>query len=183
MATDQELLFALRREEPQALEAVIRAYSPYVSAVIEYQLGRNAARGDVEELSADVFFTLWQWRGRLQTNRLRGWLGATARNAARDFLRKRQLHTVAAEDYLTISDESAQKLLEQAERTTMVQAALEALERRLYAIPPVPYDYNQPIREIALATGLSETAVKSRLLRGRKKLKEQLTEGGYLCED
>ena len=127
MATDQELLFALRREDPQALEAVIRAYSPYVSAVIEYQLGRNAARGDVEELSADVFFTLWQWRGRLQTNRLRGWLGATARNAARDFLRKRQLHTVAAEDYLTISDESAQKLLEQAERTTMVQAALEAL--------------------------------------------------------
>ena len=60
MATDQELLFALRREEPQALEAVIRAYSPYVTAVIEYQLGRNAAR---------------------------------------DFLRKRQLHTVAAEDY------------------------------------------------------------------------------------
>ena len=86
MATDQELLFALRRGESQALEAVIRAYSPYVTAVIEYQLGRNAARGDVEELSADVFFTLWQWRGRLQTDRLRGWLGATARNAARDFL-------------------------------------------------------------------------------------------------
>ena len=183
MATDQELLFALRREEPQALEAVIRAYSPYVSAVIEYQLGQNAARGDVEELSADVFFTLWQWRGRLQTDRLRGWLGTTARNAARDFLRKRQLHTVAAEDYLTISDESAQRLLEQAERTAIVKAALDGLEQQTREVFLRYYYYNQPIREIALATGLSETAVKSRLLRGRKKLKEQLTEGGYLCED
>ena len=144
MATDQELLFALRREEPQALEAVIRAYSPYVSAVIEYQLGRNAAR---------------------------------------DFLRKRQLHTVAAEDYLTISDESAQRLLEQAERTAIVKAALDGLEQQTREVFLRYYYYNQPIREIALATGLSETAVKSRLLRGRKKLKEQLTEGGYLCED
>ena len=176
MATDQELLFALRRGESQALEAVIRAYSPYVTAVIEYQLGRNAARGDVEELSADVFFTLWQWRGRLQTDRLRGWLGATARNAARDFLRKRQLHTVAAEDYLTVSDESAQRAIGagRAHRPSS-RRRWKPWSRRPREVFLRYYYYNQPIREIALATGLSETAVKSRLLRGRKKLKEQLT--------
>ena len=90
---------------------------------------------------------------------------------------------MAAEDYLTISDESAQRLLEQAERTAIVKAALDGLEQQTREVFLRYYYYNQPIREIALATGLSETAVKSRLLRGRKKLKEQLTEGGYLCED
>ena len=70
-----------------------------------------------------------------------------------------------------------------AERTAIVKAALDGLEQQTREVFLRYYYYNQPIREIALATGLSETAVKSRLLRGRKKLKEQLTEGGYLCED
>ena len=61
--------------------------------------------------------------------------------------------------------------------------ALDGLEQQTREVFLRYYYYNQPIREIALATGLSETAVKSRLLRGRKKRKEQLTEGGYLCED
>ena len=43
-------------------------------------------------------------------------------------MRKRQIQTVAAEDYLTVSDESAQRLLEQAERTAVVKAALDGLE-------------------------------------------------------
>ena len=98
-------------------------------------------------------------------------------------MRKRQIQTVAAEDYLTVSDESAQRLLEQAERTAVVKAALDGLEAQTREVFLRYYYYNQPIREIALGTCLSETAVKSRLLRRRKKLKEQLTEGGYLCED
>ena len=115
MATDQELLSALRTGKPQGLEAAIGQYSAYVAAVIDYQLGDLGTKADVEELSADVFYTLWQWRNRLKTDHLRGWLGTTARNIARDFLRKKRLSTVAAEDYLTVCDAQAQTLLEQIE--------------------------------------------------------------------
>ena len=75
MATDQELLSALRTGKPQGLEAAIGQYSAYVAAVIDYQLGDLGTKADVEELSADVFYTLWQWRNRLKTDHLRGWLG------------------------------------------------------------------------------------------------------------
>ncbi len=45
MATDQELLFALLHEEPQALEAVIRAYGPYVTAVSNTSWGETPPEG------------------------------------------------------------------------------------------------------------------------------------------
>lgn len=183
MATDQELLSALRAGKSQGLEAAIGQYSAYVAAVIDYQLGDLGSKADVEELSADVFYTLWQWRNRLKTDHLRGWLGTTARNIARDFLRKKRLSTVAAEDYLTVCDAQAQTLLERAERTELVRRALDDLEPENREIFLRYYFYNQPLAEIGEAAGLSQAAVKSRLQRGRKKLKEILTQGGYLCED
>ena len=183
MATDQELLAALRAGESAALETVISQYTAYVTAVIENQLGRNAARADIEELCADVFYILWQWRTRLKSDRLRGWLGTTARNIARDFLRKHRLYTVAAEDYLTVSYDSAQQLLEQAERHAVIQASLLELEPDNREIFLRYYFYNQSVSEISAILGLTPTAVKSRLLRGRKKLKEILLKGGFLSED
>ena len=167
MATDQELLSALRTGKSQGLEAAIGQYSAYVAAVIDYQLGDLGTKAD----------------DRLKTDHLRGWLGTTARNIARDFLRKKRLSTVAAEDYLTVCDAQAQTLLERAERTELVRRALDDLEPENRDIFLRYYFYNQPLAEIGEAAGLSQAAVKSRLQRGRKKLKEILTQGGYLCED
>ena len=90
---------------------------------------------------------------------------------------------MAAEDYLTVCDAQAQTLLERAERTELVRRALDDLEPENRDIFLRYYFYNQPLAEIGEAAGLSQAAVKSRLQRGRKKLKEILTQGGYLCED
>lgn len=183
MATDQELLTALRSGNITGLEAAISQYSAYVTAVIENQLGQNGSKADIEELCSDVFYLLWQWRERLKTDHLRGWLGTTARNLTRDFLRKNKLYTVEAEDYLTISDDTAQHLLEQKERHAVIQESLDALEPENREIFLRYYFYNQTIAEIGSILGLTPTAVKSRLLRGRKKLKDILMQGGYLSEN
>ena len=82
------LIRRLKRGDPGALETTITSYGTYVATVIRNQLGRFATPEDVEELSSDAFVSLWQNRSTLKTERLRGWLGATARNCARDFLHK-----------------------------------------------------------------------------------------------
>lgn len=183
MTEEQEILQALRSDNPEALEAAIRQYGAYVTAVIERQLGRFVVHADVEELAADVFYTLWQWRDRLQTPHLRGWLGMTARNSARDLLRKQRLDTTEAEDWITVADDDAARLLEEKEQRAIVQQALDGLDAETREIFLRYYYYGQATAEIALEMRLTRTAVKSRLLRGRKKLKEILLQGGYTYED
>ena len=86
---EQDLYQMLQRGEPGALDAAIEKYTPHVAAVISNQLSRKGRREDVEELTANVFVALWENRRAIRTGKLRGWLGAVARNEARSFLRKR----------------------------------------------------------------------------------------------
>lgn len=65
----------------------------------------------------------------------------------------------------------------------MIQASLLELEPDNREIFLRYYFYNQSVSEISAILGLTPTAVKSRLLRGRKKLKEILLQGGFLSED
>ena len=65
MKQTEILLQGLRAGKIDSLEQAIRTYSPYVAAVVSYQLGDFRNQADVEELVSDVFFTLWQWRERL----------------------------------------------------------------------------------------------------------------------
>lgn len=179
MTEEQDLLQRLQNGEVPALEQAIRQYSAYVATVIQHQLGRFASKADTEELCADVFFALWQWRGRLETEHLRGWLGSTARNRARDFLRKQRLDTTEAEDWLTVSDDTAARLLEAQERNAILKEALDALEPDTREMFIRYYYYNETTAEIASTLETSRTLVKNRLARGRQKLKEILIQGGY----
>lgn len=139
----------------------------------------------MEELSSDVFLALWRSCKTLQTDHLRGWLGAVARNTARAFLRKNaaQPPQLAAEDYLCIADADAERLLAQQERKALIAQLLSALETQDREIFLRYYYYNQTTAAIAAQLCMTDSAVRTRLTRGRKKLREQLLQGGYQIED
>ena len=82
---DKTILRRLKRGDAAALEAAVRQYSGYVTAVIGNQLGPCAAAEDIEELASDVFVALWRAPQPLRTEHLRGWLGKVARNQAISF--------------------------------------------------------------------------------------------------
>lgn len=176
---DQQLLHRLHSSEPGALSAAIETYTAYVSAVISHQLGRKGSREDIEELTANVFVSLWENRNTIRTGKLRGWLGTVARNEARSFLRKKRLLTVSPEDVILISGDVAQKLLEKGEVRQLLRQALDSLGQPDKEVFLRFYYYEQPIPDIAREMGLNREAVKSKLRRGRTKLKDKLTEGGY----
>ena len=179
---DSEIILRLKKDDQSALERIISQYGADVAAVVCHQLGAFSSPEDVEELASDVFAALWRSRHKLKTDHIRGWLGATARNRARDFLRKQSLLTADEEDHIIVADDDVQRLMEAQERTRLVREALTALHTEDREIFLRRYYYNQSIGGISDAMSLNENTVKTRLARGRRKLKEILIQGGYIHE-
>lgn len=179
---DSEIISRLRKGDQKALEHLISQYGSYVAAVVNHQLGAFSSPEDVEELASDVFAAIWRSRHKLKTDHIRGWLGTTARKRARDILRKRSLLTADEEDYIHVAGDDVQRLLEERERTRLVREALTALHTEDREIFLRRYYYNQSIGCISEEMQLNENTVKTRLARGRRKLKEILLQGGYIHE-
>ena len=164
----------LNRGSRSALDQAIRRYTPYVSAVILRALAGRACREDVEELCADVFTALWFHAGELDPEQgLRPWLAAVARNKATDWLRRQRPASPLPEeapDPAPGPEEQAQRR----ERSRRLWAAVDGLgepDRTLF----VRYYYEgDKLKTIAAELGLSQTAAKQRLFRGRKALRAAL---------
>ena len=184
MDTDDKIILRrLKRGDAAALEAAVRQYSGYVTAVIGNQLGPCAAAEDIEELASDVFVALWRAPQPFRTEHLRGWLGKVARNQAISFLRRQHLQLVRDEDCILIDDRDAQKLLEAKERSALLNAALAALTPEDREIFLRRYYYNQTAGQIAEALHMNPSTVRSRLLRGRQALRTELQKGDVQIED
>lgn len=184
MTEDEELLRKLRRSDTAAVERIIEKYSNYVAAVILDRLSGTASSEDIEELASNVFFSLWQHRKGLRTDNLRGWLAAAARNGASSFLRKRRFETLDVDDCLDLaSDENIDVRIEKSERSEYLRKTLWQLEPQSREVFIRRYYYGQTLSEISDSLSLNLSTVKSRLSRGREKLREELIKGGYSLEN
>jgi len=167
---DSALLGDVRRGRGEALGKIIDKYNAYVCAIIRNTV--NMPAEDVEETSSDVFVALWQNTDRIHN--LKSWLGATARNKAKNKLRERRDDIPLNDDieYGSI-DTLEDQLIADSERGAVI-SAISALGQPDSEIFMRRYYENESAAEISVATGLTEAAVKMRLSRGRKKLRQAL---------
>ncbi len=177
---DRKLIQQLKRGDEKALELIIKTYTAYVSTVIANQLGGFCDAAVIEELTSDVFFSLWQNRLKLNSFQLRGWLGATGRNKAKNYMRA-QKYTCEEleEDSIICSEDNMFDKLEREEQNRVIFSALHKIKAEEREVLIRYYFYNQTVRQISGETDVNPETVKSRLARGRKKLKDILDEGGY----
>ena len=164
----------LNRGSRSALDQAIQRYTPYVSAVILRALAGRACREDVEELCADVFVALWTHAGQIDPDQgVRPWLAAVARNKAIDRLRRQRPAAPIPEDAPDPAP-GPEELAQRRERSARLWAAVDALgepDRTLF----MRYYYEEDkLKTIAAELGLSQTAAKQRLFRGRKALRAAL---------
>ena len=153
----------------QETERLWREFADQLGGFLRGRVGDAAVADDIRQ---DVFLKLQQRiRAGDSIENIRAWLYRTARNAIIDHYRTRKT-TVVIEEAALIDDQAGDSEL----------APLMASFRRMIHVLPDGYreavllaDIEQlPHKEVAKRLGLSLPAVKSRILRGRRMLRESL---------
>lgn len=176
---EKTLLRRIKQGDTAALEQVIEESSTYIASIVRQIIGTSMTMQDVEEVTADVFFALWQQAEQVKPGHLKGYLGAIARHKALNKLRELGQTVELEEDVLLPEEHQPDRLYTEKEQKTMVEAALMEMGQPDREIFLRHYYYCQSVAEIGKRMGMNLSTVKSRLSRGRKKLKKQLLEGGF----
>jgi RNA polymerase sigma-70 factor (ECF subfamily) len=167
--TDSRLLRAVRAGSEPALGQIIDKYTAYVCTIIRNVIGERMAREDIEEIASDVFLALWENADKAKNPK--AYLAAIARNMAKNRLRGvRQNLPLDEEIAADNSPEMEESMILTDERNAVKSAilAMDAPDREIFMRH---YYASQTVAAIARETGMSESAVKHRLVRGREKLK------------
>lgn len=173
--TEAKALRQLQQGSAEALKWFINKYTPYVSTVIYNIIGSAMSSADVEEVTSDVFFALWENAGKVNSGSVRGYLGSIARNKAKNKFREAG-SDLSLDEELYISEDLP--LEEQ-----HIEKELQAVVRREVMDMTEPdreillryYYYYQPIPRIAREMGMTAANIKVRLHRARNALRSTLT--------
>ena len=169
---DKKLLLMLKRDEPAALEEAIHIYSGYVMAVLTRTMGTWGMPEDREELLSDVFVALWKNRHKLRDDSsLKFWLAVVARNAALQHLKRFRACVPLEENLLSEEEADVYQITEKEERASLVRQAVDSLAEDERDIFLRHYFWKQTVSVISEQTGINGSTIKSKLARGRKKLK------------
>lgn len=173
---EHEALCALRRGDDSAISWFIERYGNYVATIVGNMLRPSLSDADVEEVSADVFVALWRNCASVPDSAVRPYIAGIARNKALCALRRRRRDLPLNDDVLELPDVPIEHALTEAELAERTRAAVLAMGEPDRSIFLRHYFYSQPIALIALELDMNTNTVKSRLRRGREKLRAELTE-------
>ena len=186
---EQQWIAAAQRGEVQSFNALVRAYEGRAYNLCYRMLGDAESAADATQ---DTFLAAFRHLRSFRGGSFRSWLLRIATNTCYDALRARKRRPTVSLD-LDSDDESAHSPLQIADTAELPDAFAQRrelaaeIQRGLAALPEdqravvilcdiegLAYD------EIAQITGANIGTVKSRLSRGRARLREQLRAGELL---
>jgi RNA polymerase sigma factor (sigma-70 family) len=174
---DAALLDASRAGEVGAFRQLVERYQNLVCAVAFAHTGDRTLAEDIGQEAFLVAFT------RLDTvrepDRLSAWLTGITRNLAGKALRARRREKISDAATLDATPDSTPGPLDEVlsrESERAVWHALEALPESYREPLVLYYREGQSVREVAAGLGLTEDAAKQRLSRGRRALKDGVTQ-------
>lgn len=174
MTDEAELLQRLGNREKNSIDEAIRIYTPYLSTVLYHMAGNSLPKEDIEEIVADVFIVvLWKNAGRidLQKGTLRSYLAAVARNFALKRINRKTDHTFLED--IELSD--GKNFIEENFHNNYVWETVMSLGEPDSEIFVRRYKFDEKIKDISKAMGLNISTVKTRLSRGKRKLRKMLS--------
>lgn len=149
-----------------------RLFADYQTPLLNYLYRLLGDPALAEDLTQDAFTRAWKARDQLPSlDNPRAWLYRIATNAARDHMRRARLLTwlplFGNEPALEIEGPEEAAIGSERVRRALLQLSPD------YRIPLVLYTCQDfTVAEIAVALGLSADAVKQRLVRARRQLRE-----------
>ena len=168
MEFDRELIVRAQGGDALAQEAIVKQFSPMVFRLISRFF---RSREDVEDLAQDVFLKLFARIDQVRPDEnFSGWLARVTVNTCYDELRKTRRRKTAMETFgpPPFYEPSVAPL--EPDTHGKARLALQSLDPKL-RIPLILKEVEElSVEEIARTMGLTQTNVKVRLFRARKKL-------------
>ena len=169
MADELKLLTQLKNKERNSIDKAIDVYTPYLSTVLYNMVGNRLPKEDIEEIVSDVFVTLWKNAEYIDPAKgtIRSYLAAVCRNFALKRLNKKK-------DYENLDD------IEVPDQKSTIQQDMEnsALWDDVMSLGEPDneifvryYKFGEKLKDISKATGINISTIKTKLSRGKRKLK------------
>lgn len=165
------------------IEKVINDYSSFLCKFVKSN-SYNLNKEDFEEIVSDSFFVLWKNYKKLNlSDNISNYLCGVSRNILLKKLRKNKIFNknVNIEDYQNILDskKDVEDIFYEQERISFMENIVLGLDSESREIFILYYYEQRKVKEISKILNISESKVKTKLYRIRKKLKKELKEGGY----
>ena len=161
MVDESKLLRQLKYKQENSINQAIEIYTPYLSTVLYNMVGNGLPKEDIEEIISDVFVMLWQNAE---------YIFVSARNFALKRLNKKSEYTSIDEIDLPDITNCADDCSETEELWKSVMELGEPDNEIFVRF----YKFDEKLKDISLATGLNISTIKSKLSRGKRKLKKIL---------
>ena len=172
--SDARLISQILAGEPDLYQEIVRKYQRMVASVA-YKMG--VRQDDMEDLVSEVFIKAYRNLSLYRPDHaFSTWLYRLATNRVLDALRsrRRSLKTDPLDERVVAGGEPADQMLQDRDRAQVVTRALERLPEEYRAPIVLLHLEERKVSEIALTLGIPEGTVKTRLARGRARLKKIL---------
>ncbi len=176
---------AARRGDRNAFNRLVQAYQLPVYN-LSYRMLGNAQ--EAEDAAQETFLRAYKRLSTYQPDKkFSNWILSIASHYCIDLLRRRRFQWLSVEDdpvmaVLASDDEQPDDTALRHERAEEVRILLERLEPSYRAPLVLRYWHDMSYDEIAQATGLTESTIKTRLFRARNMLASALREAGVSAE-
>lgn len=162
------------------LDKIVDDYTPYLRTIIQNMIGNNLTEEDKEEIILDTFFILWKrYKENYYIKSLSSYIAGIARNLVREKL-KALKYTIDIEQCENLIEYSNLDIYSQErEEINELYKKIKDLKEIDIKIINMFYYSSKSIKDIAKELKISEVNVKTRLHRIRKKIKQELKQGGF----
>lgn len=163
------------------LQRIIDEYSSYVRTIIKNMAREYLSKEDIEEIVSDTFFILWKNTDKLENDKIiSSYIAGITRNLVKEKSRVINMNFDIS-DYENIIQDNIKvdMICEQREKINILEKTIKQLKEDDILIFNLYYYSSMKITEIAKALNITDFNVKMRLHRIRKKIKKELSKGGY----
>jgi len=180
LQSEKRLVTRFKAGDVSAFEAIMKHYDPYVMGLALRMTGNRAA---AEDVCQEVFLKVLKGLGRFKGGSgLKTWIFRICHNAVVDYVRSSKADGRPIEEISETVMEQAGEVASPIQ--TIEEGQLrEEVQRAMSTLPPLPrevlhlYYWNQlSVNEIGKTMRLPEGTVKTHLFRGRKALRETISQ-------
>ena len=173
----KEKIYEYMNNNELNIEEIVKDYSNYIYVIITNKV--KMCQDDVEEIISDVFVTLWNNQNKLDINKkLSSYLAGITKNLIKKKYSKiKEYENIDDFEEKFIFNENISLYSSEEEQYDVLINELNKLKKEEKKIFLMYYFENKKIKEISEILDFSESKIKMKLNRTRKKLKKVLKEG------